>query len=766
MSYLSIYGHAYTRIFVFIDGKIRHEFPTPGGAALLAKVLKNDPVTQHTKLSTVLKKSEEHLIGEIKKFRKEFFELEAYDIKKGTDQTPSKEYYAISKRLGAQEGGSLFRSENEDRLDHESVIIWDEDLDKNLKESFDKLTDGQPILWASNKKLPNDKIFDKTGEGLCLDPDKTFMFIDVKVLRSVGAMISSRFSWERTTIDLLNELKNNEKIKHLYETKCILITFGEDGAVYIRKNNSGERIAKLTLNKGEIEGKICSNLPGEYDETFLLMAACLAKTKTGEEYMPLFRYCIENEWYTPPMLSMLKSAERLRTIGYEIKEKSDGKEEHKEYVTDFGKQLKDNILEVLNKTCEIDKQQPFDIPLINGAIDKDWCIILSHNKTNELIHDMAFKYVSGDIAVIDGYPKLTIKDLTTVDRFEIEAYNNISNLIFDYYISDVNPEKPAPPLSLAVLGDPGSGKSFGVKQIAKGILEGKVALIEVNVSQFTGPSDLNATFHRARDEILRGKLPLVFFDEFDSNNGENPLGWLKSFLMPMQDGKFKDESGEHQLGKCVLVFAGGTIPRIDYLSKPKETVKMLRKQVKDSEVENEIKAIIDAKGPDFASRLKGTIYILGVNLNTESEQNSNTSLNNYLSSTPAITFTREDVGRLMRRAIVLRNHCEECNYEIKETTEKDVNNPVIHAMLHIQEYKHGVRSMRAVFDMIPAVKKEISPKKKKWVPISLPLDSQLNLHVNAQKFRKCYEEGLKVSNNQSSLLSEKDTLNCVKNRKT
>ena len=33
-----------------------------------------------------------------------------------------------------------------------------------------------------------------------------------------------------------------------------------------------------------------------------------------------------------------------------------------------------------------------------------------------------------------------------------------------------------------------------------------------------------------RDEALRGKIPLVFWDEFDSSLEGMPLGWLRYFL--------------------------------------------------------------------------------------------------------------------------------------------------------------------------------------------------------------------------------------------
>ncbi|MDR2119369.1 MAG: ATP-binding protein, partial [Tannerella sp.] len=119
--------------------------------------------------------------------------------------------------------------------------------------------------------------------------------------------------------------------------------------------------------------------------------------------------------------------------------------------------------------------------------------------------------------------------LKSIDRFEIEGFHNIRNLIIEYANKKYSEGEDITPLSIAVFGSPGSGKSYGVKQIAKSLKACNIKTDTVNVAQIGSDDELGAAFQKVRDIVFEDKLPLVFFDEFDS--GE--LKWLKNFLMPM-----------------------------------------------------------------------------------------------------------------------------------------------------------------------------------------------------------------------------------------
>ncbi|MDD5922024.1 MAG: AAA family ATPase [Eubacteriales bacterium] len=149
-------------------------------------------------------------------------------------------------------------------------------------------------------------------------------------------------------------------------------------------------------------------------------------------------------------------------------------------------------------------------------------------------------------------------ELTTVDKDEIENYHTIKSLLEDYiYQFEHQDENGCPaPLSVAIFGSPGSGKSFGVKQLAKSI--GKFQVTSLNLSQLKEPSQLGDAMYEAVHSAPKDRIPLIFFDEFDSELNGVPRGWLKYFLAPMQDGEFVKDGRTHLVHGGVFVFAGAT----------------------------------------------------------------------------------------------------------------------------------------------------------------------------------------------------------------
>lgn len=217
---------------------------------------------------------------------------------------------------------------------------------------------------------------------------------------------------------------------------------------------------------------------------------------------------------------------------------------------------------------------------------------------------------------------------------------------------------------------------------------------------------------------MKGKIPLVFFDEFDSKFGGENLGWIKHFLVPMQEGEFMDCESMHPIGKSIFVFAGGTCSTFmkfcdlcDCKSSNKSTPSNYQMD-SDSNVSN--------KCPDFLSRLRGYVNILGPNRVKENKGEAC-----KIENKEACKIENEgDEEYIIRRAILLRSLIEDYAPKIINNKEvADINKSLLKALLKVSEYKHGVRSMQAIVEM------SMLSSKDSWQKAFLPPKDQLELHI-------------------------------------
>ena len=283
--------------------------------------------------------------------------------------------------------------------------------------------------------------------------------------------------------------------------------------------------------------------------------------------------------------------------------------------------------------------------------------------------------------------------LTTVDRDEIENYYTIKSLLDDYIFcydhSEVN-DMPRP-LSIAIFGAPGSGKSFGVKQIAESC--GRFNISSLNLSLFSSPAELFEAMHEA---LQRGKneIPLVFFDEFDAEVSGVSRGWLKYFLAPMQDGEYTLNGKTYLANGAVFVFAGATASTFDEFLPEDEESK---------------ETFVMVKGPDFVSRLKGILNIKGPNPSSETDR-----------------------SYIIRRAMLLREQIIHKISGIYDPEGKLINisRGVLSALLRVSEYRHGSRSLEFILDM-----SRLS-ETTRFTSSCLPLSQQLDIHLDVEDFQR------------------------------
>lgn|GEM_PF-3089444 len=285
-------------------------------------------------------------------------------------------------------------------------------------------------------------------------------------------------------------------------------------------------------------------------------------------------------------------------------------------------------------------------------------------------------------------PLVDLGSLQLVDRQEVEDYLYLQRLLLTYH-DDAERRRP---LCIGVFGQPGAGKSIGVKQLVNEMSGNSGAFskdsITVNLSQLRSLDELAECFHLVRDACLKPPIPLVFFDEFDSSFEDRTFGWLKYFLAPMQDGEFFSKGKNYHFGKAIFVFAGGVNHSFAEFNE--------RSRNPD---------FCDAKGPDFISRLRGILNICSMN-KPEGEPD-----------------TVEHIYRI-RRAVFLKYLLEKRLGKLKDL----IAPTLAKAFLTIPRYKHGARSLEAILEM------STFPRDQPFTHSNLPPRDQLDMHVDAREF--------------------------------
>ena len=294
-----------------------------------------------------------------------------------------------------------------------------------------------------------------------------------------------------------------------------------------------------------------------------------------------------------------------------------------------------------------------------------------------------FSFFEGhsDECLVSDFDGLRLPTAST----EAKQCKEVKKLLDDY----VKRENPPRPLSIAVFGPPGSGKSITVKKLRNIVGKDRIeSPEEINLSQFSKSEELGrallSIFSLAKKDVIR----MVFFDEFDSSMDGESLGWLRYFLAPMQDGVFYYDGKPISVGKAILVFAGGTSESYDEF-------------VGQNQEESVRKDFVRKKGPDFVSRLRAFIDVRGIN-----------------------GFEKH---RVLRRALLLYHLIGRRNGKlVKDDGEGPVNveEPLIRRMLEGAHYKHESRSLEALLDMCAISDKD------KFCEHHLPAPGQMEMHVS------------------------------------
>jgi hypothetical protein len=482
--------------------------------------------------------------------------------------------------------------------------------------------------------------------------DRLDVVLPVSALRYRRASISKALSWDRAIEETAREFDVGVSATDLGQVRRVVVHFGASAVASFTR---GGRLERFLYHPEDLEGVFESRRPGMVPGATSIFAAALARHIVAPENYPLYiafgralaARRAQHETGGGPA-ECFSGAAADRAVRDALHPPAGAPEPARIFYTTPAHRLLDDLAL---------RDQP--------------------DTASDLLRDLTgvgYEYVAakaadvvlrGPAVALAPAPRARYGRYFTIDRQEIERINAIRNLIVAY---KKNPNERRP-LSIAVFGPPGSGKSFAVGQLASELPDAGPVL-EFNLSQFDSLADLHAALQRVRDESIRGCVPVVFWDEFDCGD----LRWLQEFLAPMQDAEFRGGGASFPIGRAIFVFAGGTSHYFEAFDR--------------TNAARDADRFRAAKGPDFVSRLRGFLNIKGPNptnpTGTSDEQ-----------------ARAADLAHLVRRAIVLRTSIERFHPQLIDprTGLASIASGVLSAFLRVKKYIHGARSLEAVVTM-------------------------------------------------------------------
>jgi hypothetical protein len=628
----------------------------PGGASLLSKLIESAAEVIAPDGSVVVRGveiPEIHLTNpDHDEFTRAFTIWQPYPIEPGRRELVWRMHQFLGLRPGRK------RQFQPDPVDQApDVVIID---DANL--GFRDLPGSWPTCISGSSSSPRQVIL-KMSNPLASGPlwdvltsrfaDRLTVYCSVGDLRKEYAPIGQPLSWERTASDIVSAVRGRSD---LALARRVVVTIGLSGAVIVERDGHSTLVYDPMHQEGDWE----RNRPGIPLGLGTCIAAALAIAATRRPD-------------TPDWIGALRAG---LTAGRDLHERryvlanGDGSDGIEFPMTAVARSVADEADASTFRAVEV-------------STDPDWYIFSSAFSGN--YRDIAARIVIDGVSIAcRDLPIERMGAWSSIDRTEVESMRSVRNIIREY----LQHTHKGRPLSLAVFGPPGSGKSFAIKQMAREWINAgtPMTVLEFNLSQFSDAADLPDALQRVRDCAVEGTLPLVFWDEFDTRFGGRELGWLAHFLAPMQDGAFIENGISRPIGPAIFIFAGGTHPTM-------------------SSFKARAVQLPGAKATDFLSRLRGFVDILGPNPIDAGEH----------------TF-------VLRRALLLRALLGQKAPGLFRSNRLDIDPGVLRAFLDVTTYVHGARSMESIVDM-----SQLSGKLR-YERSSLPPQHQLGLHVDPDEF--------------------------------
>ncbi len=565
--------------------------------------------------------------------------------------------------------------------------------------------------------------------------DRAFFVVSADDLRRSGIRVTRSLSWERSTEDIRRWITAGRSHGDWVLPKRVIVTFGYDAALSVHPDESevySTLVYSTNGGEGDFQSRFEGTMPGSQTAFCSVLSAMIynglqngISLDTGQEWMLTYALAamqrtlrggfnpirkenmfskVNGETATW-LISNLYNHEAIFAVpahtATPVLDESppsprlpSAPSEHT-FANPWGRSLgevREDQNELGLSSVSFPRRSSSILAVLLDALPRTAKPFVEYVQT-------------GSVSINDtrvSLPICSIGKVKTISSREIDALRSIRRLLNSYLSSDAVGHKP---LAIAVFGPPGTGKSFTVKSIFE-TLQGRAAdlikesFIECNLSGLSSASDLATFFHRARDKRLIGKVPVIFFDEFDCTIADRPLYWLQFFLSPIQDGQFTANNESHPIGKAIFVFAGGIAPSF-------------------TEFASLASGTSGSKGTDFLSRLQGHIDVEGIMPNAPELRDS-----------PAAAYFENDDLRVfaLRRAILLREllmlHAADSISHAGRVKRAEISEAVVRAFLSEPNFRHGVRSLEAIIRMSSVAGHPHFNSEQ------LPTAEQLSMHVS------------------------------------
>ncbi|WPG99166.1 Hypothetical protein R9X50_00197700 [Acrodontium crateriforme] len=554
------------------------------------------------------------------------------------------------------------------------VITGSGEAFRNIEPALDFLQKVRPryIVHHMTRPLATGPLWDlirdgpRTRDGVP-DPDFLAVIIDADDLRAEGIALSRSLSWEATAEDFVRNLGSNGLLDTLVTCPNLIVRFGTEGVIHHRGRDAVD--PKLYYHPRAMECDQRSH-HGK-DQMVGLTSTFTAGFALG--------FADSKPPNSEKGLRLGIAAAREMAIREFVQSPLDGCPNYP-------------VSQIMDSLVPDKKYAAVSIPSSNISSGDRWSIFDSVTGDPA---EVARQIVAvGPDKALASCPVQRLSDLLVVERGEQESLRAIVGAIQERL--DTATSKPT---SIGIIGPAGAGKKFIASNLAKHI-SARTALQKLTYNARLLKSDeLISACHNIRDSTASGTQTVVIFENFEAIL-EPGNALLNDFLVIMRDGKFTDRGHFCSLGAPLMFFlvnhdgngaVGSPRPTTPTHMTPVATdFGAMKRAIDDSMLLDYLHGVVRVAGPNQTSP--------------------------------------QDKLYPVRRAIMLRHLLKQKypHLEVKGTMK--VEEGVLHALLLVPSYKHGLRSLEKIISTSRLA------GRNKFDVSALPPEEQIQLHVEGRIF--------------------------------